>query len=79
MAQFPIGPKGMRHKVQSSMFDEVAFENFTLYVHFTTNDSIYSYKPVSQKRYMELVDAPSASAYFNKHFKTKSKLDIQRI
>jgi hypothetical protein len=79
MAQFPIGPKGIRHKVKSSMFDEVAFENFTLYVHFKTNDSIYSYNPVSEKRYLELVDAPSASAYFNKHFKTKSKLKINKI
>ncbi len=78
----PVNPDWPRKKTpESSLIEEVVYNPAaqTLYVHFKTNDSVYSYIPVSAGQWKTMYDAPSSSGYFVKHIKGNKKIKYKSI
>lgn len=65
----------------SSQIQEVAYVPSIkmMYVNFKSNDSVYSYTPVEQKKFEKMIDSPSIGAYFHGHFKKSNELKVTSI
>lgn len=75
--KIPVNPDWPRKKTpESSMIAEYAYNEKaeTMYVHFKTNDSVYSYAPVSKNKWSSLESAISSGAYFSKHIKNDKSI-----
>lgn len=80
--KLPVNPSWPRKKTpESSMIAEFAYnpKDQVLYVHFSTNDSVYSYTPVPENKWKALEAAPSAGGYFAKHIKNNKSIKNKSI
>lgn len=80
--KIPVNPEWPRKKTpESSMIAEYAYneKDQTLYVHFKTNDSVYSYTPLTPGKWKSLESAISSGAYFSKHIKNDKSIKSQSL
>ena len=79
--KIPLNPDWPRKKTpESSLIAEVAYNTKdTLYVHFRTNDSVYSYTPVTPNQWKTMDAAVSAGGHFIKHFKGNKKIKFKSL
>ena len=78
----PPKPSWPRKKTpESSMIAEFMYapEEQKLFVHFGTNDSVYTYVPVDQKKWDALDKAASAGAYFSKHIRGNKSIKAKPL
>lgn len=79
--KIPVNPDWPRKKTpESSLIEEVAYNTKdTLYVHFKTNNSVYSYNPITPNQWKAMDAAVSASGYFIKHIKGNKKIKFNSL
>lgn len=65
-------------KVESSNIEAIGYETDVLYIQFKTGD-LYSYSPVTEEMYNELMAAESKGKYFAANIKRNSKIAYQKI
>lgn len=68
-----------RHR-PSSIIRKAAYhpDTQTLIVRFTTG-ATYSYRPVKEQTYFDMMAAPSRGAYFYQHIRNNKHLTVERI
>jgi hypothetical protein len=80
--KIPVNPSWPRKKTpESSQIAEIAYnaKDSKLYVHFSTNDSVYEFSPVKPSQWKALENAISTGAYFTKHIKTDKSIRAKSL
>lgn len=80
--KLPVNPKWERKKTpESSMVAEIAYneKDKKLYVHFSTNNSVYEYVPVEKSQWDKMIEAPSPGSYFSKHISGNKKIKFRSL
>lgn len=80
--KLPVNPSWPRKKTpESSQIAEIAYnaKDKVLFVHFSTNDSVYSYAPVSESQWKAMEASPSAGGYFVKHIRNNKSIRSKSI